>query len=79
MFGAMPGFRSRLWAVNPATRDYAGRYEWHDDDRALDYATGLLGGLGLISRAGSVTCELVSGFTVEESPTRQALVHGDAG
>ncbi len=64
-FVGLPGFRSKLWMVDPATGDFAGLYEWDDVDDAQAYAEGLAAVLRLLSSRGSVTYELVADETVE--------------
>lgn len=65
-FVGLPGFRSKLWMVDPATGDFAGLYEWDDAVTARAYAEGLSRVLRLLSAPGSVGYELVEGTTVAE-------------
>ena len=65
-FVGLPGFRSKLWMVDPATGDFAGLYEWDDARTARAYGEGLSKVLRLLSVRGSVSYELRPGITVEE-------------
>ena len=65
-FVGLPGFRSKLWMVDPATGDFAGLYEWDDAATARAYAEGMAWVLRLISAPGSGSYELVEGTTVAE-------------
>jgi hypothetical protein len=69
-FVGLPGFRSKLWMVDPATGDFAGLYEWDDAATARAYAEGLSRVLRLLSPPGSVSYELVEGTTVAEYLSR---------
>jgi len=69
-FVGLPGFRSKLWMVDPATGDFAGLYEWDDATTARAYAEGLSRVLRLLSAPGSVGYELVEGTTVAEYLSR---------
>jgi hypothetical protein len=65
-FVGLPGFRSKLWMVDPATGDFAGLYEWDDEAGARAYAEGLAAVLRLLSTRGSVRYEVVPDRTVPE-------------
>src|SRR6476620_11555869 len=65
-FVGLPGFRSKLWMVDPDSGDFAGLYEWDDAPTARAYAEGLSKVLRLLSVRGSVSYELRSGCTVDE-------------
>ena len=65
-FVGLPGFRSKLWMVDPETGDFAGLYEWDDAATARAYAEGLARVLRLLSSPGSVTYELVEADTVDD-------------
>jgi hypothetical protein len=71
-FVGLPGFRSKLWMVDPATGDFAGLYEWDDAATARAYAEGLSHILRILSAPGSVSYELVEGMTVAEYLSRSA-------
>jgi len=71
-FVGLPGFRSKLWMVDPDTLDYAGLYDWDDADEARAYAEGLSRILRLLSVPGSVSYELVPDVTVDEYLDRNA-------
>lgn len=64
-FVGLPGFRSKLWMVDPDTGDFAGLYEWDDAETARAYAEGLAKVLRALSAPGSVSYELVEGCTVD--------------
>jgi hypothetical protein len=59
-FVGLPGFRSKLWMVDPVTGDFAGLYEWDDVESARAYAERLTPVLRMLARPGSVTYELVT-------------------
>jgi hypothetical protein len=65
-FVGLPGFRSKLWMVDPATGDFAGLYEWDDRATAHAYAEGLAKVLRLLSSAGSVSYELTEGVDLDD-------------
>ena len=65
-FVGLPGFRSKLWMVDPETGDFAGLYEWDDAPTARAYAEGLSKVLRLLSVRGSVSYELRTGCSVDE-------------
>jgi hypothetical protein len=65
-FIGLPGFRSKLWMVDPHTGDFAGLYEWDSADGARAYAEGLGRVLRVLSVRGSVTYEVVANTTVVE-------------
>jgi hypothetical protein len=64
-FVRLPGFRSKLWMVDPQTGDFAGLYELDSGDDGKAYAEGLSRILRLLSVPGSVTHEVVPESTVE--------------
>lgn len=70
-FVGLPGFRSKLWIVDPATGDFAGLYEWDDAPTAQAYAEGLAAVLRLLSVPGSVSYEIRSGISVDDYLTRR--------
>lgn len=65
-FVGLPGFRSKLWMVDPETGDFAGLYEWDDAPTATAYAEGLSKILRLLSAPGSVSYEVCEDTTVEQ-------------
>jgi hypothetical protein len=65
-FVGLPGFRSKLWMVDPDTGDFAGLYEWDDADTATAYAEGLGRVLRLLSVRGSVSYDVEPAMTVDE-------------
>jgi len=64
-FVGLPGFRSKLWMVDPVTGDFAGLYEWDDLATAQAYAGGLARVLRLLSTSGSVSYELTEGVDLD--------------
>ena len=70
-FVGLPGFRSKLWMVDPVTGDFAGLYEWDDAATARAYAEGLSRVLRVLSAPGSVSYELVEGSTVRGVPEHE--------
>jgi hypothetical protein len=65
-FVGLPGFRSKLWMVDPSTGDFAGLYEWDDAATARAYAEGLAKVLRLLSTPGSVSYELAEGVDLDD-------------
>jgi hypothetical protein len=65
-FVGLPGFRSKLWMVDPGTGDFAGLYEWDDAATATAYAEGLSRVLRLLSVPGSVTYDVTAATTVDD-------------
>jgi hypothetical protein len=65
-FAGLPGFRCKLWMVDPATGDFAGLYEWDDAATARAYGEGLAKVLRLVAVPGSVSYELRANTTVSE-------------
>jgi hypothetical protein len=54
-FVRTPGYRTKLWAYDAQTGDYAGVYQWDGADRAEAYAHSLVPILRALSRRGSVS------------------------
>jgi hypothetical protein len=71
LFAGFPGYRVKLWMVDPDTADYAGLYLWEGRDRAQRYATYITAVLGPLSVRGSVGCALL-----DSSVFAQALEAG---
>jgi hypothetical protein len=59
------GFGTKLWMVEPRTRDYAGIYEWGPVATAQRYLDVLLPVLRVVSVPGSVNCQLHPGAELE--------------
>lgn len=57
-WSGFPGFRVKLWMVNPATEDYLGIYRWAGADHTRTYATALARVLRAVSTPGSVWYEI---------------------
>jgi hypothetical protein len=53
-WSGFPGFRVKLWMVDPATKNYLGIYDWAGEGRAATYVTALLRVLRPLSTNGSV-------------------------
>jgi hypothetical protein len=53
-WSGFPGFRVKLWMVNPATEDYLGIYRWAGADHAATYVTALAKVLRALSTPDSV-------------------------
>lgn len=65
-FVGLPGFRSKLWMVDPWTGEFAGLYQWDSEEAAAGYERGLVRILERLSTPGSVSSELVPDTTVDE-------------
>ena len=65
LFAGFPGFRTKLWLIDPATGVYRGLYEWDDVRGAVRYAERLRHVLALVTCPGSVSYEVVAGSTRE--------------
>jgi hypothetical protein len=65
-FVGLPGFRSKLWMVDPWTGEFAGLYQWDSEEAAAGYERGLVRILQRLSTPGSVSSELVPDTTVDE-------------
>lgn len=61
----LPGYRTKLWAFDAFSGDYAGFYEWDGADRADSYARRLLPILRALSNRGSASCEVRPGERLE--------------
>jgi hypothetical protein len=53
-----PGFKVKLWMVDPKTKNYLGIYDWAGEQKALDYVTGLVRILRPLSTQDSVWYEI---------------------
>lgn len=53
-WSGLPGFRIKLWMVDPATRDYLGIYDWSGKANAQNYVEALVRVLSPLSTKGSV-------------------------
>ena len=62
-WSGFPGFRVKLWMVDPVTKSYLGIYDWDGRDRAQSYLDALVRVLEPLSVPGSVWYELeATGF-----------------
>ena len=57
-WSGFPGFRVKLWMVDPTTKAYLGIYDWAGADRARTYVTALTRVLRPLSTPGSVFARL---------------------
>jgi hypothetical protein len=57
-WSGFPGFRVKLWMVEPETKDYLGIYDWDGEEDARTYAEALARVLRAVSVSGSVWYEL---------------------
>jgi hypothetical protein len=68
-WSGFPGFRIKLWMVDPVTKSYLGIYDWDGRDRAQTYVDALVRVLEPLSVPGSVWYELLdrefAGFLAE--------------
>ncbi|HSX16072.1 MAG TPA: hypothetical protein VLF40_04740 [Candidatus Saccharimonadales bacterium] len=53
-WSGLPGFRTKLWLVDPATKNYLGIYDWRGEPQAQGYLDFLLPVLRFFSTGGSV-------------------------
>lgn len=60
-WSGFPGFRIKLWMVDPATENYLGIYEWAGEDLARTYVETLVKILRPLSTTGSVWYEALPG------------------
>jgi hypothetical protein len=74
LYAGMPGFRTKLWMVDPATSDYAGVYEWSGRSAAEAYVRYITSVLRPLSRAGSV-----GGYVVDGVGSLDEYLAGDRG
>lgn len=70
----VPGFRTKLWAVDRTRVEYLGLYEWDDAETAASYMAYLLPVLRLFSEPGSITHEIVAGDLMSPAETAHAGV-----
>jgi hypothetical protein len=60
-WSGFPGFRIKLWMVDPETKNYLGIYEWAGEDHARTYVETLMKILRPLSTPGSVWYERYPG------------------
>jgi hypothetical protein len=60
-WSGLPGFRVKLWMVDPVTKDYLGIYDWAGREPAQAYVDALVRVLKALSVRGSVWYELGDG------------------
>jgi hypothetical protein len=60
LYAGAPGYRTKLWMVDPETCDYAGLYAWYGADAAAAYGRYISRILRPLSRPGSVGFEVVT-------------------
>jgi hypothetical protein len=53
-WSGLPGFRVKLWLVDPETKAYLGVYDWRGEQDARRYVAALLPVLRAVSEPGSV-------------------------
>jgi hypothetical protein len=61
LYAGMPGFRTKLWMVDPVTSDYAGVYEWSGQKAAETYVRYITSVLRPLSRRDTVGGHVVTG------------------
>jgi hypothetical protein len=64
-WSGFPGFRVKLWMVEPAAKDYLGIYSWNGAGDAQHYVDALVRVLRPLSTDGSVWYRLLPGETLE--------------
>jgi hypothetical protein len=78
LFAGFPGFKSKLWISDTATRVYRGLYEWDGTERAVDYADHLVRLLIPLSTRGSVRYHVIRGIRRQDlfrDPERAVAGH----
>lgn len=65
-WSGLTGFKTKLWMVDPATKNYLGIYDWRGKKEADAYISFLLPILKFFSVRGSVWAEQVVGQDFEE-------------
>lgn len=65
-WSGMPGFQTKLWLVNPKSKDYLGIYTWRGEDQSQAYITYLLPVLRICSVKGTVWYERVVGQELDQ-------------
>jgi hypothetical protein len=66
LYAGAPGYRIKLWMVDPATCDYAGLYAWHGAEAAERYGRYICTILRPLSEPGSVGFELIGDRTLAD-------------
>lgn len=74
-FVRTPGYRTKLWAYDGDSGDYAGVYQWDGAERADAYARSLVPILRALSRRGSVSYRIYA----DERLTEHLAAHAPAG
>lgn len=62
LFAGFPGFRSKLWLADDATRMYRGIYEWDGEALARDYASRMVALLRPFSNHGTAQFHVAVGL-----------------
>lgn len=65
-WGGLPGFKTKLWMVDPKTKNYLGIYDWRGKSAASAYIKFLLPILNFFSVHGSVWADQVYGQRLEQ-------------
>lgn len=58
-WSGLPGFKVKLWMVDPQTKNYLGIYDWRGEQEAQTYVNALVRVLGSLSTTGSVWYRLL--------------------
>lgn len=66
IWSGLPGFRVKLWLVDPDTKNYAGIYDWRGVTQAQDYLDYLLPILRFFSVGGTVWARKLDGQDFEK-------------
>lgn len=53
-WSGLPGFKVKLWMVDPTTRNYLGIYDWRGEEEAQQYVNALVRVLKPLSTSDSV-------------------------
>jgi hypothetical protein len=70
LYAGFPGYRVKLWMVDPTSSDYAGIYEWNGTEAAARYGRYITAVLRPLSVRGSVGYQIVEGTNLVEYLTR---------
>lgn len=66
LFAGFPGYRVKLWMVDPRTADYAGLYSWRSAAEAERYAHYIVRVLAPLCRPGTIGYEVLEGIPFDQ-------------
>ncbi len=65
-WSGLPGFKTKLWMVDPTTKNYMGIYDWKGRDNAQAYLDFLIPILNFFSVNGSVHARQIFGSALDD-------------